>query len=415
MLGRRASSTEYSTVQRSNPLQYQPAVFLYIPGQQPKALFQLSTLNFPSIRTLARSIGIMLRPGRASSLAHSIVRSNTFRGARNSCQFTSQASKPVVSLNGRFGKPTSLALTAYRPLSTSLQRWAIAPPKHPETPYDHIDKKHEKDVGKTELEPHPEEVSMESSVHQVFQEKGVPETEKDEDMLAGVYSDIKTIKETFALNEVPREALYVGLAGVIPYLATSASTVYLAWDINHAALDGQGFLLSGQTAELLLHIIEPLQIGWGAVIISFLGAIHWGLEWAKYGGVQGYRRYAYGVVAPAVAWPTLLFPIEYALISQFTAFTFLYFADARACVRGWTPHWYMTYRFVLTFIVGASIVITLIGRGQIADKVSRLPGPGDRLKALREQQMAEIEKEEQERRARIVASDEEEDDDGDED
>ncbi|KAL9038805.1 MAG: hypothetical protein Q9180_002911, partial [Flavoplaca navasiana] len=280
----------------------------------------------------------MLRPGRVSSLAHSIVRPKTFRGARKSSQFTSQASKPLVSLNGRFGKSTSLALTAYRPLSTSLQRWAIAPPKHPETPYDHIDKKHEKDVGKSELEPHPEEVSMDSSVHQVFQEKGVPETEKDEDMLAGVYSDVKTIKETFALNEVPREALYVGLAGVIPYLATSASTVYLAWDINHAALEGQGFLLSGQTAELLLHIIEPLQIGWGAVIISFLGAIHWGLEWAKYGGVQGYRRYAYGVVAPAVAWPTLLFPIEYALISQFTAFTFLYFADARACVRGWTPH-----------------------------------------------------------------------------
>lgn len=76
----------------------------------------------------------------------------------------------------------------------------------------------------------------------------------------------KTIKETFALSEVPREALYVGLAGVIPYLATSASTVYLAWDINHAALDGKGFLLSGETAELLLHIIEPLQIGWGAVV-----------------------------------------------------------------------------------------------------------------------------------------------------
>lgn len=76
----------------------------------------------------------------------------------------------------------------------------------------------------------------------------------------------KTIKETFALNEVPREAFFVGLAGVVPYLATSASTVYLAWDINHAAMDGQGFLLSGETAELLLHIIEPLQIGYGAVV-----------------------------------------------------------------------------------------------------------------------------------------------------
>ncbi len=60
-------------------------------------------------------------------------------------------------------------------------------------------------------------------------------------------------------------------------------------------------------------------------------------------------------------------------------------------------------------------MISLIGRGQIADKISRLPGPADRLRALRETQMEEIEKEERERRARIVAKDEEEEDDADED
>lgn len=151
-------------------------------------------------------------------------------------------------------------------------------------------------------------------------------------------------------------------------------------------------------------------LSWISQIISFLGAIHWGLEWAGYGGYQGYKRYAIGVVAPAVAWPTMLMPLEYALITQFLAFNFLYFADARATVRGWAPAWYTTYRFVLTFIVGASIVVSLIGRGQIADKISRLPGPSDRLKALRDVQMENLEKEERVRRARIVAKDEEDDD-----
>ena len=56
------------------------------------------------------------------------------------------------------------------------------------------------------------------------------------------------------------------MAGVLPYLATSLSTVYLAWDINHAAMTGSGILLSGNTAELLLHILEPVQIGYGAVV-----------------------------------------------------------------------------------------------------------------------------------------------------
>ena len=79
----------------------------------------------------------------------------------------------------------------------------------------------------------------------------------------------KVIKETFALNEVPREALAVGLAGVIPYMVTSLSTVYLAFDINHAQDWGTGFIFDSATAELLLHIIEPVQIGYGAVVRPF--------------------------------------------------------------------------------------------------------------------------------------------------
>ena len=75
-----------------------------------------------------------------------------------------------------------------------------------------------------------------------------------------------TIKETFSLREVPREALYVGLAGVIPYLATSLTTVYLSFDIQYAAHHGQGFFLSGEVAEQLLHIIEPIQLGYGASV-----------------------------------------------------------------------------------------------------------------------------------------------------
>lgn len=76
----------------------------------------------------------------------------------------------------------------------------------------------------------------------------------------------KTIRETFNLEDVPKEALYIGMAGLLPYVATSLSTVYLAWDINHAAMYGQGFLLSGPTAEAMLHLVEPLQIGYGAVV-----------------------------------------------------------------------------------------------------------------------------------------------------
>lgn len=150
-------------------------------------------------------------------------------------------------------------------------------------------------------------------------------------------------------------------------------------------------------------------------IISFLGAIHWGLEFAGYGGTYGYRRYAIGIAATAVAWPSILLPVEYALITQFLAFNFLYYTDARATNRGWAPAWYGVYRFVLTFIVGAAIVVSLIGRGQIADRIGKLPGPADRVKALRDAQMKELEEEEMQRRAKVVAKDEDDDEDDDED
>jgi hypothetical protein len=138
-----------------------------------------------------------------------------------------------------------------------------------------------------------------------------------------------------------------------------------------------------------------------------LGAIHWGLEWAGFGGHQGYPRYAIGVIATAVAWPTLLLSAEIGLIAQFLTFTFLYYVDARATIRGWCPSWYSVYRFVLTFVVGASIVFSLIGRGQVADLVTKPPTAADRMKALRDGQMEQLEREEAEKRSRITKEDEE--------
>ncbi|OJD40726.1 mitochondrial inner membrane protein 1 [Diplodia corticola] len=298
-------------------------------------------------------------------------------------------------------RPHGAAAATWKPPSAPLlqrQRYAS-------TQWDKVDKKAEQDVAHKKLEPEPELVSTTSSIHPIFGEVGTPEPEKEQDMMKGIKQDVETIKDTFSLTEVPRQAYVLGLAGVLPYLGTSLSTVACAYEVNHAAAGADTFL-SQHTAEVLLHVLEPLQVGYGAVIISFLGAIHWGLEWAGYGGYQGYRRYAIGVAAPAVAWPTILLPVEYALIAQFMAFNFLYYADTRATVRGWTPPWYGTYRFVLTFIVGASIVVSLIGRGQIVENVGKLPNPVDRVMQLREGAEEALEKEEEARRAAVVAREE---------
>lgn len=135
------------------------------------------------------------------------------------------------------------------------------------------------------------------------------------------------------------------------------------------------------------------------------------MEYAGYGGTHSYRRYMYGVIAPAVAWPTTFMPVEYALITQFVTFNFLYFADARATVRGWFPPWYSIYRFVLTFFVGASIVVSLVGRGQIVQHDHTMRTAADDVKADRDAQWEALEKEEKLKQAALAKQEEEAEDD----
>lgn len=107
------------------------------------------------------------------------------------------------------------------------------------------------------------------------------------------------------MGDVPKEVIRFGGLGLVPYVATSFSTLFLAWDMNYAVAHGTGVMVSAETAEHLLHVLEPVQIGLGAIILSFLGAVHWGLEMAEYGGKHPFRRYTIGILAPMLAWPTV--------------------------------------------------------------------------------------------------------------
>jgi len=105
------------------------------------------------------------------------------------------------------------------------------------------------------------------------------------------------------------------------------------------------------------------------------------------------------VIAPAVAWPTLLMPYEHALITQFLAFIFQYFTDVQATVRGWCPPWYSPYRFVLTFFVGASLVLSLVSRGRLEQSHLRVKHAGETADHDHDAKWQALEHEEMEKRA----------------
>ncbi|KAL9119620.1 MAG: hypothetical protein Q9187_003826 [Circinaria calcarea] len=86
------------------------------------------------------------------------------------------------------------ALTPFKPVSRVLQRYASTT-----SPYDHIDKRKEEGVAKMHIEPHPEAVSVDSTVRHVMREEGVEDQERDIDMLAGVKSDLVRRKTALAI------------------------------------------------------------------------------------------------------------------------------------------------------------------------------------------------------------------------
>lgn len=124
----------------------------------------------------------MLRSCRTTSVTSNTFRSVTKFASRNTASLTIKKDlKPSNLKLPLRNRAVTLALTPYKPFSISLERYA--------SQVDKIDRKHESELKQEKVVPHPEEVSTTSTVRDIFHEKGVEAEEKDEPMLAGVYSD----------------------------------------------------------------------------------------------------------------------------------------------------------------------------------------------------------------------------------
>lgn len=200
----------------------------------------------------------MLRKTASRSLRSPVLKLATSR----SSYITATTKTHNVLFSPQLRNPRSQFLVTFPRLTTTTLLYATTA----KPPIDKIDRDSEKKVSEQQIQPHPDQVSTGSSVRHVF-ESGQDSGKDTEDMLGGIKADLQTIKETFALNEVPRESYYIGAAGVIPYAATSLSTVYLAYDINNAVSGtGMGVFFSQETAQQLLEYLTPIQIGYGAVV-----------------------------------------------------------------------------------------------------------------------------------------------------
>ena len=137
-------------------------------------------------------------------------------------------------------------------------------------------------------------------------------------------------------QKIPGSALLLGLSGLIPFWA-SAAVLWLHGTINHFA------------ATMAL-------VGYGAVILSFLGGINWGAaivqQNAGHNTQQLPARLFWSIVPSLIAWFALLLQSlvndGVALFILLVAFVLQYLSDRRAVSQGRFPPWFARLRLILT-------------------------------------------------------------------
>ncbi|UFU11079.1 DUF3429 domain-containing protein [Ideonella dechloratans] len=118
---------------------------------------------------------------------------------------------------------------------------------------------------------------------------------------------------------------------------------------------GHAGLIPFVFGTLLLWLVYPDLQPWvalglaayGAVIVSFLGGIHWGL--AMSAGAPGQRAFGWAMVPPLVAWLALVMPAHAGLVVLGVMLVVCYLVDRRLYLDKGMGAW-LTLRFRLTVI-----------------------------------------------------------------
>lgn len=127
----------------------------------------------------------------------------------------------------------------------------------------------------------------------------------------------------------------LGYAGLVPFVLLAA----LLWMVR---------------AELRAVVVTAL-VGYGAVIASFLGGVHWGIA-GQLPPQNAALHYVWGVLPSLLAWAALAMPAGYALALLVLILTICYFVDRRSYPRvGWAA--WLPMRLQLTVVAVLSCAL----------------------------------------------------------
>lgn len=136
-------------------------------------------------------------------------------------------------------------------------------------------------------------------------------------------------------HKIPEPAVVLGAAGLIPFLFLTG--VWLT-----------GNILPSTVARGAL-------VAYSIAILSFMGAVHWGLAMNATPGDQPWRRYFVSVIPALAATATAFVEGGLQFVWLAVCFLGLLVYDLFAVRRDEAPRWYPRLRWPLTLIVCACL------------------------------------------------------------
>jgi Protein of unknown function (DUF3429) len=139
---------------------------------------------------------------------------------------------------------------------------------------------------------------------------------------------------------MPRIALLLGVAGLVPFLSLAAAIASMM-DLG---------VLSPRVLHMML-------ITYAALIASFLGGVRWGN--ALRADQTPTADYIISVIPSLVAWLGLATPRPFDLIVMAGLFLALAVSDIGHVLKGHAPRWYGQLRVGLTAVATLSLLVPL--------------------------------------------------------
>lgn len=144
------------------------------------------------------------------------------------------------------------------------------------------------------------------------------------------------------LADIPAPARLLGFAGAIPFVAGAVGF----WALQ---------------PDSLAWLVLEAQVFYGCVVLSFLGAVHWGAVLAEEDTVaEAWPRLGWSVTPALVAWMAALMNPVPALVTLMVGLAAAFAIDRRTVAAGGFPAWYGVLRRWLTAIALMSLGVNLV-------------------------------------------------------